>query len=46
MADATLTDVVKKLDQVKSAVKAGDAVTATAGAKAEEAGAEKLSRIL
>ena len=41
MADATLADVVKKLDQVKSAVKAGDAVTATSSAKAEEAGAEK-----
>ena len=41
MADATLTDVIKKLDQVKSAVKAGDAVTATSSAKAEEAGAEK-----
>ena len=41
MADATLADVVKKLDQVKSAVKAGDAVTATAAAKSEEAGAEK-----
>jgi hypothetical protein len=41
MADATLTDVVKKLEEVKSAVKAGDRVTAGAAAKAEEAGAEK-----
>ena len=41
MADATLTDVVKKLEEVKSAVKAGDKVTAGAAAKAEEAGAEK-----
>ena len=40
MADATLTDVVKKLEEVKSAVKAGDKVTSTAAAKAEEAGAE------
>ena len=40
MADATLSDVVKKLEEVKSAVKAGDKVTATAAAKAEEAGAE------
>ena len=41
MADATLTDVVKKLEEVKSAVTAGDKVTGTASAKAEEAGAEK-----
>jgi hypothetical protein len=41
MADATLTDVVKKLEEVKFAVKAGDKVTAGAAAKAEEAGAEK-----
>ena len=41
MAAATLTDVVKKLEEVKSAVKAGDKVTATAAAKAEETGAEK-----
>ena len=37
MADATLTDVVKKLEEVKSAVKAGEG----SAAKAEEAGAEK-----
>ena len=40
MADATLTDVVKKLEEVKSAVTAGDKVTAGASAKSEEAGAE------
>ena len=33
MADATLTDVIKKLDQVKSAVTAGDKTSATAAAK-------------
>ena len=40
MADATLTDVVKKLEEVKFAVTTGDKVTAGSAAKAEEAGAE------
>ena len=40
MADATLTDVVKKLQEVKSAVTAGEVATGTEASKAAEAAAE------
>ena len=40
MADATLADVVKKLDQVKSAVKAGEVATGAEAGKAAESAAE------
>ena len=40
MADATLTDVVKKLEEVKSAVKAGEVATGAERIAASEAAAE------
>ena len=40
MADATLADVIKKLDQVKSAVKAGEVATGAEAGKAAESAAE------
>ena len=40
MADASLTDVVKKLDEVKSAVKSGEVATGAERLAAGEAAAE------
>ena len=40
MADATLTDVVKKLEEVKSAVKEGEVATGAERTSAAEAAAE------
>ena len=44
MAKATLTDVTKKLDELKTAVTAGGATSATATAKAAEAAAEASAK--
>ena len=44
MADATLTDVTKKLDELKTAVTADGATSATATAKAAEAAAEASAK--
>ena len=44
MADATLTDVVKKLEEVKSAVKAGEVATGAERASASESASESARK--